>query len=56
MKITYYRDFKILFAVLSNGKNYYRYESISGGSVSVDHWRTLRGVMGAIDREYRSTK
>lgn len=42
-----YRDFKIF------GKpGYYRYESLSGGSVTVQHWKTLRGVKAAIDKEY----
>lgn len=47
----YYRDFKII------GQNgYYRFETLSGGSVSANHWRTIRGVKGAIDREYRGAK
>jgi len=46
--IEYYRDFQII-----GQKGYYRYESLSDGSVSADHWKTIRGVRGAIDREYR---
>lgn len=42
-----YRDF-----VIFGQTGYLRYESLSGGSVSSKHWKTVQGVKKAIDREY----
>lgn len=42
-----YLDYRI-FGV----PGYYRFESVRAGWVTAKHWKTIRGVKAAIDREY----